>query len=95
LTAALAKPSAGEDPARWLVKFLESLPEPVDPSTVVDRLVDMGFLRCELEFYDQLTYMTTEKGRQFLEWIEQQPQDPYPDTGESGETYDLEQGGWP
>jgi hypothetical protein len=81
-----------EDPSSWAVIILSDLPDPVDPSVVFDRLLDLGFIRSEPGFYDQLVYLTTAKGRRFLEWIEQQPTDHYPDTGESGETYDVETG---
>lgn len=79
-----------EEPASWVALILENLPEPVDPSLVFDRLLDLGFIQSELGFYDQLVYPATANGRRFLEWLEQQPANPYPDTGESGETYDME-----
>ena len=41
--------------------------------------------------WEELRYLTTRKGQRLLEWIEKNiGADPYPETGESDETYDLE-----
>ncbi len=73
------------------LRLLEKLPITTDPSAILDWLVDVGVLRKWLDpLYGEIIYMRTRKGQQVLEALEA---DPYPDTAESGETYDVEQGG--
>jgi hypothetical protein len=71
--------------------LLESLPRHVDPSVMIDRLVETGLLRRWLDpLYGEILYVRTVKGKHFLERLEKQLVDEYPDTGETGDTYNVE-----
>jgi hypothetical protein len=90
-------PEGSTELSRTVTSLLDDLPEPVDPSVILDRLVDTGLLRRWLDpLYGELVYTRTAKGRQLLEFLQQEPaNNGYPDTGESGETYNVEHGGRP